>query len=150
MLKVRQFLQADIWLGVDPFYYFEELYEIPGIPPLIYEWEIEGIKKQTAPLIETTDKLGQKVYVPDESKSVYCTVNSTGSFEDQPEGVNAEKNRSYVAYMLSCRKLDSEPTHSKLIWKAPVACLSGWPLPRPKNFSIPAAPACMARPAAPR
>jgi hypothetical protein len=39
-------------LGVDPFFYFERLCNIPEIPPLIYSWKISSILIQTKPFIE--------------------------------------------------------------------------------------------------
>lgn len=32
-----------ICVGVDPFFYFEYWAERPGVPPLIYEWDVEAI-----------------------------------------------------------------------------------------------------------
>jgi hypothetical protein len=35
-------------LGVDPFMYFERLNRLPGMPALVYTWEITGIRRLTA------------------------------------------------------------------------------------------------------
>jgi hypothetical protein len=88
-IEVGQFLQGDIGLGIDPCDYSEYLHDIPGIPPLVYEWEIERIETATAPYVETIDKLGQKMFIPDESKFVSSTVDSTGPSEDQRLGAGA-------------------------------------------------------------
>ena len=36
-------VSGELYLGVDPYFYFERLFRTPGMPPLIYEWQIEGI-----------------------------------------------------------------------------------------------------------
>jgi hypothetical protein len=36
--KTGDFVRGDLKFAVDPFFYFEQYYKIPGIPPLIYEY----------------------------------------------------------------------------------------------------------------
>jgi len=42
-------------LGVDPFFYFEQLCRIPSIPPLIYDWQVNAIEQDTTPYIFSND-----------------------------------------------------------------------------------------------
>src|SRR5947208_10554371 len=35
-----EWLEAEIYLGIDPFFYFEDLAHNPQMPPLIYDWHI--------------------------------------------------------------------------------------------------------------
>jgi hypothetical protein len=42
-VKTGDFLAGNIRLGVDPFFYFENHYKLPNIPPLIYTWQIDKI-----------------------------------------------------------------------------------------------------------
>jgi hypothetical protein len=100
-IHVGQFVQGDIWLGVDPFSYFESLSEMPGIPPLIYEWQIEQIEIQTAPFIESVDERGGKVFTRNETKLGYRPIERTNAWSD--DGGHAE-------YILRCRRMDSAPT----------------------------------------
>ena len=42
-ISVGSFVAAEVYLGIDPFFYFERLYTLPGMPPLIYSWRIKSI-----------------------------------------------------------------------------------------------------------
>lgn len=44
-------LAVQVGLGVAPFFYFESLSKIDGVPPLVYSWKIISILEQTAPFI---------------------------------------------------------------------------------------------------
>lgn len=44
--------RGEVEFGVDPFLYFEQLAHDPDAPALIYDWTIEKIELQTAPLVE--------------------------------------------------------------------------------------------------
>jgi hypothetical protein len=49
--KHGDWLTGIVWLGVDPFFYFETYAHNDGVPAAIYSWEITGIWRQTAPRI---------------------------------------------------------------------------------------------------
>jgi hypothetical protein len=49
---IGRWVKGEISLAIDPFFYFERLALLPESPPLIFEWEIDGIDLQTAPFIE--------------------------------------------------------------------------------------------------
>lgn len=99
-IRVGDFIAAEIYLGIDPFFYFETLYGLPGIPPLIYTWKISAIDLQTAPLVEARDASGQKVLIRDEKKLGYRPIAKTDAWNDD-EG-NAE-------YVLTCALLSNPP-----------------------------------------
>ncbi len=50
-------LRGEIFIGIDPFFYFERLAHQPGAPALIYDWKIEKIEVQTSPLIEVRPRV---------------------------------------------------------------------------------------------
>lgn len=54
--------EGEIWLGVDPFFYFERLSHERDAPPLIFDWRIHRIEVETAPRILRDNML---VYDPD-------------------------------------------------------------------------------------
>jgi hypothetical protein len=97
---VGSFVTANIYLGIDPFFYFEELHALPGMLPLIYSWKVASIGQQTAPLIESLNASGQKALVRDATKHGYRTIGKTDGWEDG--GGNAE-------YILFCAQLDVPP-----------------------------------------
>lgn len=56
---------GEIYLGVDPFFYFERLSSERDAPPLIYNWRIHRIEVETAPRVP---KGGMMIYDPDKRK----------------------------------------------------------------------------------
>jgi hypothetical protein len=100
-IHVGQFVQGDISLGIDPFSYFETLSEMPGIPPLIYEWQIEQIEIQTAPFVESADERGGKVFSRAETKLGYRSIERTDAWKDDD---------GHAEYILRCRRMNSAPT----------------------------------------
>lgn len=99
-ISVRCFVTAEIYLGIDPFFYVERLYTLPEIPALIYSWKIDSIGQQTAPFIETREPSGQKVLIRDENKFGYKPVSKTDAWKDDTG--NAE-------YVLTCALLPVPP-----------------------------------------
>jgi hypothetical protein len=51
-LHPGSWVAGEIDIGIDPFFYFESLSSDPKAPPLIYDWKIQKIEMQAAPLIE--------------------------------------------------------------------------------------------------
>jgi len=99
-INVGSFVAAEIYLGIDPFFYFERLYTLPKMSPLIYSWKINSIGQQTAPFIETREPSGQKVLIRDENKLGYRTIAKTDAWKD--DGGSAE-------YVLTCTRLNVPP-----------------------------------------
>jgi hypothetical protein len=99
-ISVGNFVSAEIYLGIDPFFYFERLYTLPKIPALIFSWNIISIGQQTAPFIETREPSGQKVLIRDEKKLGYRLITETDAWKD--DGGNAE-------YVLTCVLLSVPP-----------------------------------------
>ena len=99
-LSVGKFVTAEIYLGIDPFFYFERLRTLARIPALVYSWKIDSIQQQTAPFLETREPSGQKVLVRDEKKLGYKTVEKTDAWKDDD---------GHGEYVLSCTRLDVPP-----------------------------------------
>jgi hypothetical protein len=99
--NVGDFIETEIYLGVDPFFYFERLYKTKNIPELIYTWSIDEIKMETAPFIEQTSEYGRKYFVRDESKRNLKSVSKTDAWKD--DNGNAE-------YVMKCTRLADSPT----------------------------------------
>jgi hypothetical protein len=99
--KFGDFVEGDIALGVDPFFYFDELSNIAAVPPLIYKWSIDKIEQDTTPLV-LADARGRPVYVRDESRRSYERVGATDENTIGPPQTGA-------SYVLHCTKLDDQP-----------------------------------------
>ena len=68
---------GDVYLGVDPFFYFERLCRLPGMPELRYDWQINSILLETTPWISGSDASGREVRQRDESRISYRQVERT-------------------------------------------------------------------------
>ncbi len=99
-LRVGDFIAAEIYLGIDPFFYFERLNRVPGIPPLVYSWKVESINQQTAPCIETQDASGRKILIRDKTKQGYKGLRVTNAWKDDD---------GHGEYVLDSRLLDVTP-----------------------------------------
>lgn len=89
-------INGNIYVGIDPFFYFETLCRDCEGPALIYEWEIEKIEIQTAPLIYD----GPKRRIRDPERLGWREIAKTNAWEDD-EG-SAE-------YLLHCKRLSMSP-----------------------------------------
>lgn len=89
--------RAELELSVDPYFYFEQLSNGPGVPPLIYSWRIISILRQSAPFIETVSDhgpyTGSKVRSRDVSKQGYEQILRTDAWQD---------DNGYGEYILRC------------------------------------------------
>src|SRR5215813_7602911 len=96
-VKKGSWIDVDVYLGIDPFFYFEDLAHVRGMPPLIYDWRIRKITMQTAPFLETRNELGQRVLTRDEAKSKFKAIARTNAWED---------DEGRAEYVLHCQLLN--------------------------------------------
>jgi hypothetical protein len=99
-MSLGEYVNAEIYLGIDPFFYFERLYAFSGIKPLVYSWKINLIRQQTAPFIETHKPSGQKVLIRDETKLGYKKLDETDAWKDDD---------GHGEYVLNCVRFDVAP-----------------------------------------
>ena len=99
-MSVGKFVNAEIYLGIDPFFYFERLNALSGMRPLIYSWKINSIRQQTAPFVETRKLSGQKILVRDETKLGYKILDKTDAWKD---------DEGHGEYILNCVRFDVAP-----------------------------------------
>lgn len=81
-MKPGQYVDADVYLGIDPFFYFEELYAIQGMPELRYQFRIRDIELETTPWISTADSTGRTMMTRDESQQLFRPVAETDAWSD--------------------------------------------------------------------
>ena len=96
-----------VHLEIDHFVYFESLYAVPGMPPLIYNWRIENVLQQTAPFIETRSETGHTKRTRDATKWGWKTIQGTDAWSD---------DGGYAEYLLVCALLNSKP-RSQMVTK---------------------------------
>lgn len=100
VLSVGKSVTAEIYLGIDPFFYFERLYTVPRIPALVYSWKVSSIQQQTAPFVEIHEPSGQNVLIRDQKKLGYGTIEKTNAWND---------DEGHGEYVLNCTRLDVPP-----------------------------------------
>jgi hypothetical protein len=103
-LSVGDFVAAEIYLGIDPFFYFERLNRQPGIPLLIYSWKVKSIRQITGPHVETRDASGLRILVRDKIKQDCKPLLVTDAWND--DGGNGE-------YLLGCELLEVPPKFNR-------------------------------------
>ncbi|MGD0880968.1 MAG: hypothetical protein ABSB09_05315 [Acidimicrobiales bacterium] len=95
---VGTMVAGEVYLGIDPFFYFERLAKLRKDPPLIYTWKIQRIQRQTAPFIRSGNGL-----IRDVSQSNWADIESTDAWSDD------EGNGSYL---LECQLQPLDPKYS--------------------------------------
>jgi hypothetical protein len=73
-------VRGNIYIGIDPFFYFERLCRRPGAPPLIYDWIIETIEQDISPLIE----IAPRFYGRDPERISWRKVEMTDGWGPDP------------------------------------------------------------------
>jgi hypothetical protein len=66
-----------IYLGVDPFFYFEHLRNEAGMPDLFSDWFVRRILLETTPWTESTDARGRRVLARDAGRESFTEVAAT-------------------------------------------------------------------------
>jgi hypothetical protein len=98
-MKAGQFVDADLYVGIDPFFYFEELHAIKGMPELRYGFRIRDIELETTPWISTVDSNGRTIMTRDESNQSFRQVAETDAWSD--DNGNAH-------YVLDVERIENE------------------------------------------
>jgi hypothetical protein len=88
-VREGSWLRGKISIGIDPFFYFERLAHQPGAPAQVYDWKIERIEVQTAPLIEVKPRVLER----DPTKLGWKDVLNTDAWKDEGE------------YLLHCTRI---------------------------------------------
>lgn len=104
--RVGSHITAEVDLGVDPFFYSEEISpRLPDIPGLIYDWEVQRIAIQTAPWITAEKNMMKR----DETQWAWRDIEATNAWEDDDGPAD---------YLLTCiarseprRRFSRRPKH---------------------------------------
>lgn len=81
-IGVGDWIEGTVALGIDPFFYKEELSQLHGFPSLTYTWNISGIQREDTPwLVERNDR-GAEVYSRDKKNESWISVEQTDAWGD--------------------------------------------------------------------
>jgi hypothetical protein len=73
-------VEGELYIGIDPFFYFETLNALPGMPNLYRQWYIKRIMLETTPWLETVDDTGCTLRVRDDEKLSFVDVSATDAW----------------------------------------------------------------------
>ena len=90
-------VEGELSLGIDPFYYFEDLRKRSAMPALIYSFRVDKILLETTPWLTKSGEFGGEIMQRDERRESYREVPRTNAWND--DNGNAH-------YILSCSELD--------------------------------------------
>ncbi|MEI8013090.1 MAG: hypothetical protein WCI27_11555 [Candidatus Omnitrophota bacterium] len=105
-LDVRggEYVEIEGYLGLDPFFYFEDLKNEENIPPMIYEWAVKKICLDVTPWIENADGEGSKIPVRDKERMAYKEIFKTDVWEDDDGN---------ASYLFEVERSGSEPSYQR-------------------------------------
>jgi hypothetical protein len=98
---VGSWVTGEIYLGIDHYRYFEQLYKLPGVPALIYPWHIHRICLETTPWLTTTGSTGRQMFIRDHMRESFVEVSRTDAWND---------DGGHAGYVLECSRT-GEPSH---------------------------------------
>ena len=82
-----------VYLGIDPFFYLEELKDEPGMPNLLRGWLVRRIFLETTPWNESIDASGRKVTTRADVPRSFVEVRRTDAWND---------DGGHAHYILEC------------------------------------------------
>jgi hypothetical protein len=94
--KQGTWIEGEVYLGIDPFFYFEDLHALPGMPALQYEWNIRSIFLETTSWLSVKDETGRTIRTRDEQHESFIEVAETNAWDD--DGGNGH-------YVLECERV---------------------------------------------
>ena len=80
--KIGDWVEGDIFVGIDPFFYKEYLHKLPGIPNLHYNWEVEGVLRQDTPWLTAVNEQGGITMSRDAAREQWTDVQHTKAWDD--------------------------------------------------------------------
>lgn len=91
--RVGAGVQGELYVGVDPFFYFESLRHEPAMPDLFRNWVIRRILLETTPWQDTVDASGRPLRTRVQSEPTFVEVPRTDSWND---------DGGHAHYILDC------------------------------------------------
>jgi hypothetical protein len=95
--QVGSWVEGDIFVGIDPFFYMEYLHKLPDMPSLFYDWKVEAISRDDTPWLSTVNERGGVTLSRDTTRVQWTEVERTLAWDD-------DKGRS--SYVLRCANSD--------------------------------------------
>jgi hypothetical protein len=81
-VQVGSWVEGEIFLGIDPFFYKEYLHRVPAMPNLNYNWRVEAISRDDTPWFSTTNERGGITLSRDPARVQWTEVEKTLAWEE--------------------------------------------------------------------
>ena len=91
--QVGSWVEGEVFIGIDPFFYMEYLHKLPDMPVLSYDWKVETISRDDTPWLSTVNEQGGVTLSRDTLRSKWTEVERTLAWDD-------DEGRS--SYVLRC------------------------------------------------
>lgn len=86
-------VEGEIYLGIDPYFYSSYLKSLPNMPSLTYNFRIENILLETTPWVEKLDASARKMLTRDTQKESFAEITKTDAWKD---------DNQRASYILKC------------------------------------------------
>lgn len=93
--KQGNWVEGEIYLGIDPFFYFEYLKKVPEIPYLTYNLKIQQIYLETTPWIKKSDNIIARAT----GKESFKLTSETNAWVD---------DNGHASYILKCLIIEED------------------------------------------
>jgi len=90
-------VEGEIYLGIDPFMYFEDLKNLSGIPALAYSFSVEKIFLETTPWLKKVEESGGEIRWRDEQNESYRKIEKMDAWND---------DHGHASYVLECSEIE--------------------------------------------
>ncbi|WP_428717325.1 hypothetical protein [Undibacterium curvum] len=90
-------VEGELLVGIDPFFYMEYLHKLPGMPNLIYNWHVASIMRNDTPWLVEVNAHGGQMLSRDGKKEAWTGIARTDAWHD-------DEGRS--SYVLSVERRD--------------------------------------------
>jgi hypothetical protein len=75
-------VEGELLVGIDPFFYMQYLRKLPGIPELFYDWSVASIMRNDTPWLVEVNAHGGKTLFRDETRETWTNVARTDAWND--------------------------------------------------------------------
>jgi len=89
-VQVGSWVEGDVFVGIDPFFYMEYLHKIPDMPNLYYDWKVAAMLRDDTPWLSAVNEKGGVTLTRAPARAQWTQVQKTLAWEE------GEGRSSYV------------------------------------------------------
>jgi hypothetical protein len=92
-VQLGSWVEGEIFVGIDPFFYMEYLHKMPEMPNLYYDWKVAAISRDDTPCLSTVNERGGVTFTRDPDRAHWTQVQKT---------LASEEGEGHSSYVLRC------------------------------------------------